>query len=360
MGEKLGLMSRTMPDLEAIGDAATGAAVGRAVEPGHGEVDAEHTHEVRCLNCGTELIGGYCHACGQHAHVHRTLKGFFHDLLHGVLHFEGKTWRTLPLLALRPGELTRRYINGQRARFVSPIALFLFSVFLLFAAASFTGSFGTTIADEEIRKDLTQSIATNERKIVELQTERAKAVRIRSSTAAIDERLADARAELVAMRLMRDRRPGDALAVQLDDSGPEWLRASIARAANNPDLLFYKVRTNAYKFSWLLIPFSVPFLWLLFPFRKRFKLYDHTVFVTYSLSFMTLLAIAAMIVGSAGLQSIASLATLVPPIHMYFQLKGTYGLSRWGALWRTMLLVSFAFVAVTVFGLALLAFGLFD
>ena len=55
--------------------------------------------------------------------------------LHGVLHFEGKIWRTLPLLAWKPGELTRRYIDGERARFVSPIALFLFSVFLMFAVA---------------------------------------------------------------------------------------------------------------------------------------------------------------------------------------------------------------------------------
>ena len=40
--------------------------------------------------------------------------------------------RTLPMLAWKPGELTRRYIDGQRARFVSPIALFLFCVFLMF------------------------------------------------------------------------------------------------------------------------------------------------------------------------------------------------------------------------------------
>ena len=38
------------------------------------------------------------------------------------------------MLAWRPGELTRRYIDGQRARFISPIALFLFCVFLMFAA----------------------------------------------------------------------------------------------------------------------------------------------------------------------------------------------------------------------------------
>ena len=58
--------------------------------------------------------------------------------LHGVLHFEGKIWHTLPMLAWRPGELTRRYIDGERAKFVSPMALFLFSIFLMFAVASFT------------------------------------------------------------------------------------------------------------------------------------------------------------------------------------------------------------------------------
>ena len=26
-----------------------------------------------CLNCGTALVGHYCHACGQSSHIHRTL-----------------------------------------------------------------------------------------------------------------------------------------------------------------------------------------------------------------------------------------------------------------------------------------------
>ena len=107
-------------EFEAIGDAITGGVVGRAVEPKAGEGTDGHTHETKCLNCGTELMGSFCHACGQHAHVHRTLTAFFHDFLHGVLHFEGKIWRTLPLLAWKPGELTRRYVAGQRASFISP------------------------------------------------------------------------------------------------------------------------------------------------------------------------------------------------------------------------------------------------
>ena len=73
------------------------------------------------------------------------LRAFFHDLLHGVLHFEGKIWRTLPMLAWRPGELTRRYIDGERASFVSPIALFLFSVFLMFAVGSLSGGLSPRI-----------------------------------------------------------------------------------------------------------------------------------------------------------------------------------------------------------------------
>lgn len=85
------------------------------------------------------LIGPHCHRCGQKAHVHRTLSAFLHDLLHGALHFEGKIFRTLPLLVWKPGELTRRYIAGERARFVGPMALFLFSVFLMFAVFQIVG-----------------------------------------------------------------------------------------------------------------------------------------------------------------------------------------------------------------------------
>ena len=81
-------------------------------------------------------------ACGQKAHVHRSLRAFWHDFVHGVLNFEGKIWRTLPMLAWRPGDLTRRYIAGERARFISPVALYLFTVFLMFAVLNFTGALG--------------------------------------------------------------------------------------------------------------------------------------------------------------------------------------------------------------------------
>src|SRR5215469_14894036 len=127
-------------DFDAIGEAVTGAMLGRAVEPQAGEASDGHTHEKSCLNCGTKLSGAYCSACGQKAHIHRSVRAFFQDFLAGLFNFEGKIWRTLPMLAWRPGEMTRRYIAGERARFISPVALYLFTVFAMFAVLNFTGA----------------------------------------------------------------------------------------------------------------------------------------------------------------------------------------------------------------------------
>jgi hypothetical protein len=109
------------------------------------------------------------------------------------------------------------------------------------------------------------------------------------------------------------------------------------------------MQSHAYKYSWALVPISVPFLWLLFPFSRRFHLYDHTVFVTYSLSFMTLLFAAGMIAGAAGAEPVGGLLTLIPPLHMYKQLRGTYGASRFGAFLRTGALLVFAATALVIY-----------
>ena len=126
---------------DAFGTAMEGGLYARAVqretgEGSSGKIETDesgHFVEQACLNCGAKLMGRHCHICGQQAHLHRTLSAVGHDLLHGVLHLDGKLWHTLPLLTLHPGKLTRRYIDGERADFVSPMAMFLFSVFLMFA-----------------------------------------------------------------------------------------------------------------------------------------------------------------------------------------------------------------------------------
>lgn len=343
-----------MPDLEAVGDAFTGAVLGRAVEPKAGEAAEGHTHERNCLNCGTALVGDYCFNCGQRAHVHRTLTAFWHDLVHGVFHFEGKIWRTLPLLAWRPGELTRAYIEGKRARFVSPIALFLFCVFITFAVIGLTSS--TMHASAQARADASNQLSKDQTKLDVLQGERVAATGVEA--AKLDEKVSELKSEMIALQAVKDGKiDPSTFKIQSDWLG--GINENLGEAAKNPELLFYKLKTNAYKFSWALIPISVPFVWLLFPFTRRFRLYDHTVFVTYSLCFMMLLLSVSTVVGLVS-DGLASLAFFVPPFHMYRQLRGTYDLGKRAALWRTGLLTIFAFIAISLFGSLLVAIGAFD
>ena len=90
-----------------------------------------------CLNCGTELAGKWCAQCGQRAVALRpTVHDLLHEALHEFAHFDGKIIRTLQLLLFRPGALTREFLDGKRARSVSPIRLYLLCSVLFFAVLS--------------------------------------------------------------------------------------------------------------------------------------------------------------------------------------------------------------------------------
>jgi hypothetical protein len=350
-----------MSGAEGIGEAVTGGLLARAVEPEAGEGQEGGSN---CLNCGAELIGNYCHSCGQPGHVHRTLTSFWHDLIHGVLHFEGKTFRTLPLLAWKPGELTRRYIEGERARFVSPMALFLFSVFLMFAVFSALGGPGTPKRSDLTAEDIKEMNAERAEAVgtlKQLLSRREQVLRKGGDVQAIDQSIADARQEVAVLNSIEGKSVATDGGSFLESNGDSlgWFEGAYKKAKENPELLIYKLQNNAYKFSWALIPISVPFVWLLFAFRRRYRAYDHTVFVTYSLAFMTLLAVAASVLTAIGLNNglVVLALMIVPPIHMYRQLRGAYALGRLSALWRTMALVFFAMIAGTIFFTLLLTIG---
>jgi hypothetical protein len=137
------------------------------------------------------------------------------------------------------------------------------------------------------------------------------------------------------------------------------LNAKAAQAVKNPQLLLYKIQSNAYKFAWALIPLSVPFVWLLFFWKREFKLFDHAVFVTYSLCFMlTLATVLALAMRLPQLEAAGGLAMLfIPPLHMYRQVRHAYGLTHRSAVWRTLLLLTFASTVLGLFGALIVALG---
>jgi hypothetical protein len=444
-------------ELEVIGDLATGALAARAVEPSAGEGTV--AEQGQCLNCSGMLQGAHCHQCGQKAKVHRTLHAFGADILHSVLHFDGKIWRTLPLLFWHPGKLTRRYVEGERAKFVSPMALFLFTVFLSFAvfgamlpsnigdvrpnlngAASAADTLKELERDkkellgeiENLKKEKAEAIAdgdvpgsyawidgeiarnqealkklesvdvpnakqaqilearflTEQRKLeAEIARTEAKLATAKAAgnpTAGLQQELDGAKTGLKAFKVARsvagsgieklefgagkatesgNKGRGPNENVEINFAGIEYLNNAAKHAMENPQLLLYKVQSNAYKYSWALIPISLPFVWLLFFWKRRFKMFDHAVFITYSISFMMMLAVIGGVTIATSAEGsflfVVAICALVflPPIHMYRQVHHAYQTSRFGALWRTSLLSMFAITALSLFTTMIVAIG---
>lgn len=119
-------------EIEAAGALATAGVVGAALEGREGGP----TGEGKCANCDAVISGRYCSNCGQHAYPHRKLVSVAGEFLNGLWHLDTKTWRTVPMVIFRPGTLTRNYVFGKRARYLSPLTMFLFAIFLMFFAFS--------------------------------------------------------------------------------------------------------------------------------------------------------------------------------------------------------------------------------
>lgn len=357
----------------------------------------EHATPATCANCDAALLGDFCHACGQSAHVHRSVGHIFEEFAHGIWHFDSKAWRTLPLLVFRPGKLTYDYVHGHRARYIAPLALFLLSVFLMFfvfgllggpdlvgavngpAGAAAVSDARREVAETTGRLTVAQADPGKAPSIPDLQRELA----IRQAALALAEN-ALRRANAATAR------PGAALA-----KGKTWqemvseqaragkftvrsnipgVDANLRQALLNPDFALYRIEQKAYKLSFLLVPLSLPSMWLLFLWRRNVRTYDHVVFVLYSLSFMSLLfvfiAVLAKFDPTAGTHlsgndkdfssGIAGLLLIVPPLHIYAQLKGGYALTTGGALWRAAALSIASVLTLTLFAGLIVSVGLAD
>jgi Protein of unknown function (DUF3667) len=379
---------------DAAGDVLTGAIIAGAIENDagkHGPAAAG-----KCLNCGAGLTGAYCSACGQRVHLHRSLGSLGHDILHGVFHFEGKMWRTIPELFFHPGRLTRRYIDGERAKFVSPMALYLFTVFLMFGVFSFTTTSVFDGATDGIADNVITEFQENNKSAREVTEDKMRGLRERLAESDLS---ADKRAEIqtrlsdlqTAQSVMDALAKGDWDALKTLENDPKakaaldqakeranppaeggtevnvgWPRLQkrmehgLKELKDNPTLAFYKLKTAGYKYSWALIPLSVPLMWLLFFWRRDIHLYDHAIFVTYSISFMMMFLILLTIASALNLHAAiwGTALGIVPPLHLYKQLRHAYKLSRFGSWIRLFLLSIGIVIVLTIFSVLLFLLGM--
>ncbi|RZJ49596.1 MAG: DUF3667 domain-containing protein, partial [Flavobacterium sp.] len=80
--------------------------------------------EITCKNCNQIYQGNYCNNCGQTADTHKINWHFlWHDIQHGLLHFDEGIPYSVKQLFTRPGHSIREFIEGKRVRHFKPLSL---------------------------------------------------------------------------------------------------------------------------------------------------------------------------------------------------------------------------------------------
>lgn len=106
-----------------------------------------------CLNCGATPTGEFCHACGQRVTEGRlTLRTAVLEFVERSLSLERGLLRTFVEMCTDPGGVVRRYADGQRRRYVSPLAYMLIGAAVLLL--------GYELYEAQLRAWMEASLAT--------------------------------------------------------------------------------------------------------------------------------------------------------------------------------------------------------
>lgn len=96
-----------------------------------------------CRNCGhiLDVSDKYCPNCGQANSTKKlVLKDFLDEFLSSVVNYDSKLLKTLYTMLVKPGTITRDYINGKRVSYTNPFRFLLSLAFLYFLMVTYENS----------------------------------------------------------------------------------------------------------------------------------------------------------------------------------------------------------------------------
>jgi hypothetical protein len=284
-----------------------------------------------CANCATPLQGPWCYACGQAGEdFHRSILRLGGEVVEGLLHMDGRLWRTLPDLMLRPGSLTRSFLEGHRAPQIPPLRLFLVVLLAIFLIGGFAGAakLGT----------ITTSVDSNG-KVAAL------------GTRTFDQMTPEERAKTLDQIQvhMGSNKP--------DQAASQWLRERIQHTLADPERFKLVLEQWSERFAFLMLPISAAMLSILFVFQRRFFMFDHTIFSLHSLSAVGLVIVLGQILHPL-IGGLAFAPLLGAPVHLFVHMRGVYRTSVPGTLARMALLFVGTAIAALALMLGLVAVGL--
>jgi hypothetical protein len=268
-----------------------------------------------CPNCRTAIAGPWCYACGQRAERYdRSIWRLTEEALEGLTHLDGRFWRTLPQLILKPGKLTRDYLDGHRAAEIPPFRLFLVVLLIVFFAGSWN------LRNQHLN---------------------FKVAPAGSLVIADPKDAADFKQAFAAMRTKPEGR---------------WFADRVEIVRKDPEVLIRAMERWSHQFAILMLPIAAALLSVLFVFKKGVYVFDHLIFSMHSLAFQGLL-LSAVFLGGLWVDW-AAWFLLLAPVHLFVHMRRAYGISILGTLIRMFLLFIGSTWAFSLMMVALVFVGL--
>ena len=341
-----------------------------------------------CANCGAELQGPYCHVCGQTADTHkRSILRLIWESGEALFELDGRLWRTVPDLFLRPGRLARDHMDGRIVRHVPPFRTFLVALVLFIFAAQHAAHEETvanarrTAAEAAALKTVAGRAATAAKirseaakdlaeEMADAANERADALKDPDEKPAhaatvYDRTIAKAK-ERYGRQLARADRAAQGFAAEPQDisvgTAPAsgWkagLKAGLKKATANPDYYWSVLFAWGQRTAILLLPIVGLTLALAYRNRKQVFIYDHLLVAMNILSFAFLTNAVGLILPPVLRVYWFGALALWTPVNLFQTLRGAYGSSVLGAVLKTLVVWT---TTVLAFGLLLLALMVFS
>ncbi len=289
---------------------------------------ADHSHDLLpnesplCLNCDTRLRGQYCGNCGQRSRsrlisIWQLLREAFGDLLE----LDSRLWRTTLPLLIRPGQLTRDYLEGRRARYMPPFRTYLVLSVIFFVVAFFDPKDDLSLFFEPQPEPTAEEIAERE--------DNAR-IAVEEKDAQLDD---------------EDGIFGDCENASISDEEdmPEWVKKRFTderikhicekNKARGNDNFADAILDNIPVALIVLLPIMAMVLKLLYPLSRRYFV-EHLLFFVHFHAFffliLTLQILFARLANSLSFAGIISTLILVAtsfyiPVYLYKAMRHVYG-----------------------------------
>ncbi len=267
------------------------------------EIVGRVSHELRtglpCENCGELIERRYCGTCGQlAADYHKPLSGLLVASLADMLALDGRLSRTLREMILKPGQMTRNYLDGQRARYVPPFRLYIFASLIFFFMVFSQGTGGAP-------SDLESDPAAGEVPAIAAADEEGSPEVPGTGIEEIFDEDGHLDGEALNEIITEGTETGD-LDVR-ERALIERFAERVNEINENPERFLSLLKTYAPRASLVMVPLLAIMLALLYVNKRRVMLYDHLVtalhfqvFIYFSVTVVVVLGMIYSPLGAVG------------------------------------------------------------